>query len=514
MQTAILYCRVSTREQAETGHSLEAQEMLLRAYATQKGLHVVGVLAVPESASGARERRHFSELMARLKREKINHLLTEKVDRLSRNFKEAILVQDWLDRSPARHVHFVKQSLVIGHNSRSTDTLMWDISLSIARQYSRNLSEEVKKGQAVAVGKGCMPSSNKIGYRSPGRHGVSAKGKAKTPDPALAPTIRETFERIASGEATSDVWRWVRDGRRIWSASGTPLNHSRFYSFLRDPFVCGQFIFNGQLFEGAQQPIISKKLFYEVQDILDGRKNRKLRRHRYLFDGLLCDGNGARMHCSTNKGIAYYRSPKGGAYTREDTLDQQVCAWFASLKLTDAFIEKVKDTIQQVINTKIDAEKDTDHFFAKRLNELGERKQRVISKLSSGVMDDEAYGLAMADIEMQRRDILKALPERNECSLPKVEPIVFVLKCLKKLPKIYPRLPAEAKRDIARLFFVELVVREGKLYFKAKKEVETLLSLPQCKTGVPSLQEYRTALAFCEELVMKRLQTISAHLLA
>ena len=30
MQKAILYCRVSTREQAETGHSLEAQQELLQ----------------------------------------------------------------------------------------------------------------------------------------------------------------------------------------------------------------------------------------------------------------------------------------------------------------------------------------------------------------------------------------------------------------------------------------------------------------------------------------------------
>ena len=111
---AVLYCRVSTREQAETGHSLEAQAELLRNYAKQKGLSVVDVIAVPESASGRKERVHFGQMLKTCRKERISHILTEKVDRISRNFKEAIRLQDFLEEDASRSLHFVKQSLVIG----------------------------------------------------------------------------------------------------------------------------------------------------------------------------------------------------------------------------------------------------------------------------------------------------------------------------------------------------------------------------------------------------------------
>ena len=203
MQKAILYCRVSTREQAETGHSLEAQQELLKAYATQKGLAVAGIIAVPESASGARERVHFAEMLARVRREGINHILTEKVDRISRNFKEAIKLQDWIEADSARYIHFVKQSLIIGQNSKSSDTFMWDIFLSMARQYSRNLSEEVRKGQRTAVAKGLFVGSQKVGYISHGKHNKSPEGKARTPDPAMKSVIKNIFIQIASGKSAS-----------------------------------------------------------------------------------------------------------------------------------------------------------------------------------------------------------------------------------------------------------------------------------------------------------------------
>lgn len=45
-----------------------------------------------------------------------------------------------------RQIHFVKQSLIIHKDAKSSEKFMWDIYLALARQYSNNLSEEAKKG--------------------------------------------------------------------------------------------------------------------------------------------------------------------------------------------------------------------------------------------------------------------------------------------------------------------------------------------------------------------------------
>jgi len=57
---SILYCRVSSKEQEETGYSLPAQEKLLSAYSERTGYSVDKVFAISESASGKKQREVFT----------------------------------------------------------------------------------------------------------------------------------------------------------------------------------------------------------------------------------------------------------------------------------------------------------------------------------------------------------------------------------------------------------------------------------------------------------------------
>ncbi len=144
MKTA-LYARVSTKEQAEEGYSLSAQVKLLKEYSDKRDLTIVKRFIVPESASGKQERKAFLEMLEHLKlHPEIKILLCEKVDRITRNFKDAVKLDDWLDEDETRKIHFVKQNLIIHKNSRSHEKFQWDIYLVLARQYSNNLSEESK----------------------------------------------------------------------------------------------------------------------------------------------------------------------------------------------------------------------------------------------------------------------------------------------------------------------------------------------------------------------------------
>ena len=60
---AVYFARVSTREQAEEGYSLPAQEKLLQEYAEKNNFDVAKKFAIPESARGKQERKLFNELL-------------------------------------------------------------------------------------------------------------------------------------------------------------------------------------------------------------------------------------------------------------------------------------------------------------------------------------------------------------------------------------------------------------------------------------------------------------------
>ena len=72
---AVIYCRVSSKEQEETGYSLPAQEKFLKEYAKNNGFIIVKVFSISESASGKYQRKIFNEMMDYVKKNNIKVIM-------------------------------------------------------------------------------------------------------------------------------------------------------------------------------------------------------------------------------------------------------------------------------------------------------------------------------------------------------------------------------------------------------------------------------------------------------
>ena len=81
IRTAVLYARVSSREQQQEGYSIESQVKLLRTVALDKGFKIARICRGRiREASG---RKQFGEMVAFLRRNRsCRMLLVEKTDRL------------------------------------------------------------------------------------------------------------------------------------------------------------------------------------------------------------------------------------------------------------------------------------------------------------------------------------------------------------------------------------------------------------------------------------------------
>src|SRR6185437_5319676 len=140
-QSAVIYTRVSSREQEQEGFSLDAQSKILREYASRNGFEIIRAFEDVETAKTA-GRKHFGEMVAFFRRNRsCRILLVEKTDRLYRNFRDAVTIEE-LDVA----IQFVKESQVLSRDAKSQVKFMHDIRLAVARNYSENLREEVKKG--------------------------------------------------------------------------------------------------------------------------------------------------------------------------------------------------------------------------------------------------------------------------------------------------------------------------------------------------------------------------------
>lgn len=104
---AVLYARVSSKEQEEEGFSIPAQLKLLREYAQKNHLQIVEEFVDVETAKQA-GRTAFGNMVHFLKESpSVKAILVEKTDRLYRNFRDYVAIND-LDVE----IHLVKEGEV------------------------------------------------------------------------------------------------------------------------------------------------------------------------------------------------------------------------------------------------------------------------------------------------------------------------------------------------------------------------------------------------------------------
>ena len=129
MKTAI-FCRVSSKEQEDTGYSLPAQEKFLRDYAEKQGLEVAKVFAISESAAGKTQRKVVIEMVAYVRKHDIPTIIVETTDRLTRNFADVPMIDLWITENETHQVHLAKEGCILHNTSRSHEWFMWRVKVA------------------------------------------------------------------------------------------------------------------------------------------------------------------------------------------------------------------------------------------------------------------------------------------------------------------------------------------------------------------------------------------------
>jgi site-specific DNA recombinase len=151
MQNCVIYVRVSSREQEREGFSIPAQIELLQDYASRQGFKVVQIYKEVETAK-ASGRQQFNAMLAFLKKSKtVRTILVEKTDRLYRNFKDYVTL-DELDLD----IHLVKEGEVLSHDSRSSTKFMHGIRVLMAKTILTTFLKKSKKANCKSLKKAIM----------------------------------------------------------------------------------------------------------------------------------------------------------------------------------------------------------------------------------------------------------------------------------------------------------------------------------------------------------------------
>ena len=345
-QKAVLYARVSTPEQEKEGFSIDAQVKLIREYTERNDLTIAEEYVDVETAKKT-GRTQFEAMLKYLRAHPgVRHLLVEKTDRLYRNLKDWVTLDDF-----DIEIHLVKEGTVLSRDSRSSEKFMHGIKVLMAKNYVDNLSEEARKGMLEKAKQGIWPSVAPLGYANV----VGPLGKKIiVPDADVAPLITRVFEWFETGDySLKEVTKLARAAGLRYRRSQLPVGVSTIHHMLRNRLYAGAFEWAGRLYQGTHEPLVTMETWKNVQEVLDGRSvsNVRAKPMRFAFSGLITCGHcGCAVVAQMQRGKYVYYHCSGfkqkcpERYVREETLAEAFAQQLARLRLDDrvfALIERV-----------------------------------------------------------------------------------------------------------------------------------------------------------------------------
>ena len=465
----VIYCRVSSKEQEETGYSLPAQERLLKEYSNRKGFKIAKIFSISESASGRYQRKTFTEMLNYAKTNKIAIIVCEKVDRLTRNLKDAVVINDWLGENDERQIHFVKQNLIISKESKSDEKFRWDIEIVLAKKHISNLSEEVKKGQEEKLAEGWLPTKPPTGYKTIGNKGH----KIHVVDEEKAPFIRKMFEMYSIGNYSLKAVNEILYKEGLRNANGNKITKSRIHELISNPFYCGKTRWNGKIGKGSHEPLVSQELFNEVQIKLTRKIGApQYKKHLPIFKAkIFCEECGGTITWETQKGhwyghCSHYKKCNQKTYLRQEKVEEQLFPYF------DKVAPKNEKIIQWLGKALKESHSDEINYNDTKRNELNKiivssdrRIEGAYRDKLDGRIEPTLCEKMMIDATKDKEEALNSLNKLSESRTSYYEAGYAIHELALRAKDIYqsPRTTTEEKRMLLSYVFSNLSKNEDKI---------------------------------------------------
>ena len=294
---AVMYCRVSTKDQEEHGLSLDAQEDLLRAYADERDLIIIKPFRGNESAK-APGRKLFNAMLEYCKENEISHVLVENLDRLHRNKQDELTIDKFTEDGGI--MHRVGERVVRDKDTDIEDQTIDEIKGVFTRHERKKISKRVKYALTQMLKRGEPPFTLPLGYKSIPRDKEKGRPRMIVLTEA-APKIKQFLQIFHDKKFPLTQMLKVAKDIGLKSVHDAELiRREDVARIIRQRFYYGEFECVGSVYPikaKGYKPIISKKLWEENQEILKSRTRYKKpeEKLRFRYNNLISCGRCGRL---------------------------------------------------------------------------------------------------------------------------------------------------------------------------------------------------------------------------
>ncbi len=284
-----LYSRVSTQEQAASGHSIDEQRIRLDAFCQAHGWPDFRHYTDAGFSGGSQDRPALQTLISDVQAGRVQKVLVYKLDRLSRSQKDTLhLIEDVFLANGADFLSITENFDTASPFGKAMIGL-----LAVFAQLEREqIKERMTLGRTARAKQGSFHGSGNIpiGYDYDGSLQVNQYE---------AGLVRQVFEKAAAGLPVRRIVAEMNENGLLHKYGS--WNAQTVRKMLQRRTYLGEVCFAGKWYQGTHEAIISEELFEDVQRIRiaahekAAQENARLGRASNYLSGLVyCARCGAR----------------------------------------------------------------------------------------------------------------------------------------------------------------------------------------------------------------------------
>lgn len=336
---AVIYVRVSTDEQAQSGTSIATQEADCRAWCDRNGYTVSCVFTDAGRSAKTADRPQFLALVDWCQRHKPAAVIVWKFDRWARNSTDHAVYEAALTRNDVRLISATEPA-----DDNPSGRMLKTILSAVAQFDNEVKAERARHAMRSVAMRGGWITVAPFGFRS-ARSGTLP---ILVPHPDKAQVAAELFHGIANGRRNMiQTIAYAREHRLSKNATRALLRKPVYAGFLREKLTDMREV------EAAFPGLIPRDVWQTVQDTLDGKRRTlgKRLKHREEFplrSLMICNVCGQTVSAAWSRGhggrYGYYYCRHGHVRVRDELVHR---TWIELLANNKAEFLPVLEQIRQ-----------------------------------------------------------------------------------------------------------------------------------------------------------------------
>ncbi len=422
-----VYCRKSSEEEDRQVLSIESQIRELTALAKKLNLPICDILTESKSAK-APGRKVFNEMIKRLYQKEACGVICWKLDRLSRNPIDGGQISWMLQQGILQHIQTSDRSYYPEDN-----VLLMNVEFGMANQFLRDLSKNTKRGMKAKVEKGWLPGVAPLGYLN---NKYKDKGKKDiVKDAERFALVRKMWDLMLAGSHTppkiAEIANkdWGFRTRKFKKQGGKPLSRSTIYKIFTDPFYCGMIRYNGQLYPGKHDAMVTVEQFDKVQLMLGRKGKPRPKRNAFPFRGIIrcgecgCYITAEEKHKLTKSGLhkyIYYHCTKrkpgircSQRSLRQEELERQIQEELSKISIDEDFKNLALKYLREVHEEEVKDRAPVEKSLRKAYEDSQKQLDNLTDLRVREMISDEEYLTHKNKLLIKRERLKEKIEDTN-----------------------------------------------------------------------------------------------------